>query len=94
MLRIDELKVIACKKYDCQLEQHWISDTLPHCVREVDSTTNNIDSNSKRMAVVNAVVLHKEDLVQKGSFQDLIREVGDFIVDLVMKMAENSSKWA
>ncbi|KAH7360792.1 BTB/POZ protein [Rhexocercosporidium sp. MPI-PUGE-AT-0058] len=89
MLRIDELKLIACKKFERQLEQHWISDTLPDCVREVYSTTNSVDSNSIRIAVVNTVASHKEDLVQKGPFQDLIREVGDFAVDLVLKISGN-----
>lgn len=89
MLRIDELKLIVCKKFEHQLEQHWISDTLPDCIREVYSTTNSVDSNGIRIAVVNAVASHKEDLVQKGPFQDLIREVGDFAVDLVLKLAKN-----
>ncbi|KAM3066209.1 hypothetical protein ACMFMG_012113 [Clarireedia jacksonii] len=29
MFRIDELKVLSCKKFEKQLEQHWISDTFP-----------------------------------------------------------------
>jgi len=91
MLRIDELKLIACKKFERQLEQHWISDTLPDCIREVYSTTNDIDSNSMRIAVVNTVAFRKDVLVQKGPVQDLIREAGDFAVDLVLKIAGNSS---
>ncbi|KAH6703025.1 hypothetical protein BKA61DRAFT_581620 [Leptodontidium sp. MPI-SDFR-AT-0119] len=51
---------------------------------EMYSTTNNVDSNGMRIAVVNAVAAHKEELVQKRPFQDLIREVGDFAVDLVL----------
>ncbi|KAG4427264.1 hypothetical protein IFR05_017253 [Cadophora sp. M221] len=93
MLRLDDLKLIACKKFEHQLEQHWISDTLPDCVREVYSTTNNFDSKGMRIAIVNAVASHKEELVHKRPFQDLIREVGDFAVDLVLKIAKKSSGW-
>jgi hypothetical protein len=93
MLRVEGLKVIACEKLDRQLQQHWISDTFPDCIREVYLTTNNVDSKSIRNAVVHVVALHKEDLTHKRPFQDLIREVGDFAVDLVLKMAGNSSKW-
>ena len=39
-------------------------------------------SEATRKAVVRTVFLHKE-LVNKQPFQDLIREVGDFAVDLV-----------
>ena len=55
------------------------------------STTNNADPSSIRIAVVNAVASHKEDLVQKGPVQDIIREMGDFAIDLVLKIAGNSS---
>lgn len=39
--------------------------------------------------MVKTVSLHKKDLVQKRPFQELIREVGDFAVDLVLVMAES-----
>ena len=94
MLRIDELMLIACKKFDHRLELNWISDTLPDCGREVYSTTNDVDSNSIRVAVVNVVASHTEDLVHKEPFHRLIREVGDFAVDLVLKIAGNRSGWA
>lgn len=91
-MRVEGLKVITCEKFDRQLQQHWISDTFPDCIREVYLTTNDVDSKSTRNSVVSAVALHNEGLIHKGPFQDLIREVGDFAVDLVLKMAENSSK--
>ncbi|KAH9205214.1 hypothetical protein DL95DRAFT_528942 [Leptodontidium sp. 2 PMI_412] len=93
-LESDDLELFKhLRVFERQLEQHWISDTLPDCVREVYSTTNNVDSNGMRIAVVNAVAAHKEELVQKRPFQDLIREVGDFAVDLVLKIAGKSSGW-
>jgi hypothetical protein len=41
------------------------------------------DLDAIRKVVVNTVFLHKE-LVKKQLFQDLIREMGDFAVDLVL----------
>jgi hypothetical protein len=49
---------------------------------------NNTDSDSIRNIVVGAVASHKQDLLQKGPFQELVREVGDFAVDLVLRMAK------
>ena len=88
MFRIEELKVIACKKFEQQLQQHWISDTFPDSIREVYSASNNTDSDSIRNIVVGAVASHKQDLLQKVPFQELIREVGDFAVDLVLRIAK------
>ncbi|OXV09093.1 hypothetical protein Egran_03144 [Elaphomyces granulatus] len=90
IFRIDDLKELSCNKFEDQLEQHWISDTFPHCIREIYSTSNNTDI---RKIVVDAVASHSQDLVEKRSFQDLIREVGDFAVDLVLKMAEGSGRY-
>lgn len=68
MLRIDELKLIVYKKFERQLEQHWISNMLPDYVREVYSITNNIDLNGIRITIINVMALHKEDLVYTGLF--------------------------
>jgi hypothetical protein len=86
MFRIEQLKVLSCEKFEKQLQKHWISDTLPDCIREVYSTSTNNESNTIRKSVVDVVTLHKRELVQKRSIQELIREVGDFAVDLVLKM--------
>lgn len=63
------------------------------CIREVYLTTNNVDSMRISNVVVSVVASQNEGLTHQGPFQDLIREVGDFAVDLVLKMAENRSKW-
>ncbi|KFY28058.1 hypothetical protein V491_00664 [Pseudogymnoascus sp. VKM F-3775] len=84
MFQIENLKTIACKKFQQQLQHHWISDTFVDCIREVYMTSR--DSDATRKAVVNVVSSHQE-LVKKQPFQDLIREVGDFAVDLIIAMA-------
>jgi hypothetical protein len=40
--------------------------------------------------VVKIVASHDKELVQKQQFKELIREVGDFAVDLVLLMAADS----
>jgi hypothetical protein len=88
MFRIDQLKVLSCQKFEEQLQKHWISDTFPDCIREVYSTSTNNEFNTIRKVVVNVVALHQSELAQKRSIQELIREVGDFAVDLVLRMVE------
>jgi hypothetical protein len=39
------------------------------------------------MVVVDEAALHRNELMQKWLFQDLIRELGDFAVDLILKIA-------
>ena len=84
---MEDLKSLSCKKFEVQLEQHWISDTLVNCIREVYSTSTDVAA--VRKAVVKTVSSHKKDLVPKRPFQELIREVGDFAVDLVLAMADS-----
>jgi len=84
MFRIDDLKSLSCKKLEVQLQKHWISDTFVDCIREVYLSSMDTDP-AMRKAVVRMVSLHQE-LVQKRSFQELIREVGDFAVDLVLRI--------
>jgi hypothetical protein len=88
MFRMEDLKSLACSKFELQLKEHWISDTLADCIREVYSTT--IDDATTRKALVKIVASHDKELVQKQQFKELIREVGDFAVDLVLLMAADS----
>jgi len=86
MFLIEDLKVLACRRFQEELQGHWSSDLFPDSIRELYSTTNSIDANSIRKVAVDTVVLHRHDLVKKAPFQELIREVGDFAVDLVLSM--------
>jgi hypothetical protein len=88
---MEDLKKLSYKKFDLQLQQHWISDTFPDCIREVYSTSEDADSTATRKAVVDAVSSHKQELVQKRPFQELIREVGDFAVDLILMVVNSNT---
>jgi hypothetical protein len=83
---MEGLMEVSCKKFKLQLQQHWISDTFPDCIREVYSISSN--SAAIRKVIVDIVSSHNQELVQKRPFQELIREVGDFAVDLVLTIAK------
>jgi hypothetical protein len=74
---LSALKSLSCEKFELQLQEHWISDTLVDCIREVYSISIEPESSALRKTVVETVCLHKKALVQKRPFQDLIREIGD-----------------
>lgn len=84
---MEELKTLSCKKFELQLQQHWITDAFPDCIREVYLTS--MEATSIRKAVVDAVFSHRKVLVQKRPFQEVVREVGDFAIDLVLKMTNS-----
>ena len=90
---MEDLKKLSCKKFELQLQQHWISDTFPDCIREVYSTSKDAVSAAVRKVVVDAVSSHKQELVHKRPFQELIRDVGDFAVDLVLIMTNSNTRY-
>lgn len=47
MFRIDELRVLLCKKFEKQLGQHWISDTFPDLSDYLKKALVCIDSTEK-----------------------------------------------
>ena len=87
--RMEDLKSLLHGKFKLQLQEYWISDTFVDCIREVYSISTDFGSFVIRDAVVEIASLHKKDLVQKRPFQELIREVGDFAVDLMLVIAKD-----
>lgn len=85
---MDDLKSLLCKKLELQLQTHWISDTFADCIRELYSSSLDMDPIVIRKAVVGMVFSHQE-LIQKRPFQELIRKVGDFAVDLVLEITNS-----
>ena len=65
IFRIENLKTLSCHKFEQQLQQHWISDTLVDCIREVYLTSNDIKSATTRRAVVNIVSSNRRDLIDQ-----------------------------
>lgn len=79
---MNDLKTIAREKFERQLQQHWISDTFADCIREVYETTQQSDT-AMRRAAVDVARENTGQLYSQKSFQALLREVGDFAVDMV-----------
>ncbi len=82
MFQMDELKMLAREKFEKQLQQHWISDTFSDCIRELYETTQLSDT-AMRRAAVEVARIHAAQLYPQKAFQTLLREVGDFAVDMV-----------
>lgn len=72
---------------DARRRRLGITQTFPSvCSGRHVSYGGNTGSGTRRV-VVEEAALHRKELVQKRLFQDLIRELGDFAVDLVLKIA-------
>jgi hypothetical protein len=82
---MEDLKELSCKKLGSQLKQHWISDTFTDCVREIYQT-----SREMRAIVTKVSALHKKEFLKKLPFQELIRDTGDFALDLVLAITDES----
>ncbi|KAI9725707.1 MAG: hypothetical protein M1834_009753 [Cirrosporium novae-zelandiae] len=84
---IDELKEIACKMFKSKLQNLWVSETLVDCISEVYTTTHEEDKAMRRV-VLDVVSNHLKDLWNGKVFQNLVRDNGNFAVDLVEKLNE------
>lgn len=83
---MEDLKIHSCEKLKIQLKEQWKSDSFPDCIHEVFATSEETQASGARRVVVEEAALHRRELVKKRLFQDLIRELRDFAVDLVWKI--------
>lgn len=79
---MEDLKSLSLKKFEFQLQKLWVSETFSDCVREVYASSHEQDRRIKN-AVVGAAKAHLKDMRGSKSFQDLLRGLGDFAVDLL-----------
>jgi len=86
MFRMDDLKALTVRNLEAQLQEHWISDTFPDCIREVYGNTAQDDA-ALRKVVVEVVKHHLRELCSRKVFLDVIREGGNFAVDVVKELA-------
>ena len=85
---IDGLKDLAFKKLQSMLNELWISDTFVDCIEEVYVTTYH-NSDRMRRLVVQVARQNLQKLWIKNRFQELVRENGDFAVDLIEKLSRS-----
>ncbi|KAF2181195.1 hypothetical protein K469DRAFT_589870, partial [Zopfia rhizophila CBS 207.26] len=91
MFFLEDLKALALEKFKRNLEELWMSDSFPECVREVYKSTYERDR-ALRSVVVEVAATHAHDLGSKEIFKDLICEGGDFVVDYFEKLLYNRTK--
>lgn len=93
LFRIEELKKLSVQKFQAQIQaqivnaKSWTCDAFADCIREVYTSTPDQDLLMRNM-VVNVVVENIKELAQITSIQDLIRNEGEFAVDLFKNISE------
>ena len=89
LFRIEELKKLSVQKFQAQIENEkfWGCEAFADCIHEVYTSTPDHDL-LMRNVVVQVVVAHIKDLCKKKWIQDLIRDEGEFAVDLIQNMSE------
>ncbi|KAF2006466.1 hypothetical protein P154DRAFT_422103 [Amniculicola lignicola CBS 123094] len=80
MFLLEDLRALATVKLQQKLQELWMSDSFPECIREIYATTPESDR-VMRSAVVEVAKEHVRELGKKVVFKDLIHEGGDFAVD-------------
>ncbi|KAM3510723.1 hypothetical protein MY11210_005649 [Beauveria gryllotalpidicola] len=81
---IQGLKQYALERFKPKVSRLWVSERFLDCIRDVYAST--VDKNCEmRKAIVNVTYIHLNELWDR-SFEDLLREGGDFVVDLTMEM--------
>lgn len=82
---VEGLKDFALQRFQAKVEKLWLSEKLVDCIRNIYDSTSDPDC-KMRKTVVNTVYVHIDDLWQRKSLQDLLRDGGDFVVDLMGEM--------
>jgi len=83
---MDDLKKLSLENFQSVLHELWISDTFVDCIQEVYNTTYR-NNDHMREIVVQTSHDHLSKLWDQNRFQDLVRENGDFAVDLMGKLS-------
>lgn len=68
----------ALQNLQSKIGKLWVSETFVDCIRDVYQSTS--DPNCKmRKAIVSTTRKHLEELWEKNTFRELVREGGDFV---------------
>ena len=88
--QVTGLHEYALQKFISKIEKLWVSELFVDCIRDVYTSTSDPKC-SIRVAILNITCQHINDLRGKLPFQDLMREGGDFAVDIVLKLSNDES---
>ncbi len=85
---VPSLKDYAFQRFSSKLKGLWITEGFIGCVKHVYSVTS--ESDEMRGLVADVSRQHLSELWKKPPFQELIREGGDFAVDLTARSIKAS----
>ncbi|KAL7929636.1 BTB/POZ protein [Trichoderma chlorosporum] len=80
--QVDNLQSYALEMFKSKIDKLWVGENFVDCIRDVYGTT--IDRHHVlRLEVAKVARSHLRDLWDKQTFRDLIREGGDFVMDVL-----------
>ncbi|OJD23054.1 hypothetical protein ACJ73_05589 [Blastomyces percursus] len=88
MFLMEGLKAKALVEFESKLTKFWLSESFLECVQNVYDTATPMPPGVKS-AVVQTATKHLESLWQKKPFQDIVRENGDFAVDMIEEQVKS-----
>ncbi|QYT01610.1 BTB domain-containing protein [Trichoderma simmonsii] len=80
--QIESLKNYAFQNFKTRIQALWVSENLIDCIREVYELPSNV-SYEMRIVVAKIARKHLVDLWDKKTFRNLIREGGQFVIDIM-----------
>lgn len=82
---VQTLKDYSLGKLRLKVQELWVSETFVDCIRDVYQSTIDPDCEMRKV-VVETAWSHFKSLWGKKPFRELVREGGDFAVDLTGKI--------
>jgi hypothetical protein len=84
---IPTLRSLAEEQFAALVAITWKDDDFPAVISEVYESTREIDR-SLRELVLSTVHLHLDALTMKPGFRDIVREIGQFSEDLILRLSD------
>lgn len=86
--QIENLKNYAFQNFKTRIKKLWIAENFVDCIRDVYGIPSNV-SYALRFEIAKIALKHLGDLWDKKVFRTLIREGGDFVIDILKDIASS-----
>lgn len=83
--RVDSLKDYALQNLELKFKRLWVSEVFVGCIRDVYESTSDASCELRR-AIVRTTRIHLPELWRKKAFRELVREGGEFVIDVMSGM--------
>ena len=90
MLDVPDLKRLAKKKLEAQLEKEFVAADFHGTVKEVYATTNARDEDFRNV-LIEVAKKNLKSLKESKEFREVMREFGEFSGQLAMAMADDAT---